>query len=219
VLPILCLLLAAPPAASRGAPPASPPAVATLDPAPPAFDAVAVARAESRRILSALAAADPPISEVQRAAADHDGIDPDRLRAWVARPRSAHWLPKVTIEGSRSEHDTRVIGVTGTVESDYLRLSPTTQFGARLSWELDQLVFSRDEPAAAWTASRLIDRREARVHRATKLYYQRRKLLAQLALEPPREAVGRVDRENQVEEITAELDELTGGLFSGRRKS
>ncbi|HET8733410.1 MAG TPA: hypothetical protein VFM45_06510 [Anaeromyxobacteraceae bacterium] len=176
------------------------------------------ARAESRRVLAALAAADPPVADVQRAAAEHDGVDPERLKAWVARPRSAHWLPRVSVEGSRTERDTRVIGVTGTVESDYLRLSPSMQYGIRLTWDLDQLVFSRDEPAAAWTASRLIDRREERVRRATRLYFQRRRLLAGLAIEPPVDAGQRAARESQVDEITAELDELTGGLFSGRRK-
>jgi len=86
-------------------------------------------------------------------------------------------LPRVSLDASRTERDTRVVGVTGTVESDYLRVNPSTQFGIRLSWDLDQLVFSRDEPAAAWTASRLIDRREERVRRATRLYFQRRRLL------------------------------------------
>ena len=205
---LLALLLAAPSAAVP-----APAATVTSS-----GDPAAAARAESQRVLVLVAAADPPIAEVQRAAAEHDGVDPERLRAWVARPRSAHWLPRLSVEASRTERDTRVVGVTGTVESDYLRLNPSTQYGIRLSWDLDQLVFSRDEPAAAWTASRLIDRREERVRRATKLYFQRRRLLVQLVLEPPREPRERADRENQVDEITAELDELTGGLFSGRRK-
>ena len=199
---LLALLLAAPPAV----------------PAPPAAEPAVAARIDGHRILAVVAAGDPPVAEVQRAAADHDGVDPDRLRAWVARPRSAHWLPRVSLDASRTERDTRVVGVTGTVESDYLRVNPSTQFGIRLSWDLDQLVFSRDEPAAAWTASRLIDRRAERVRRATRLYFQRRRLLVQLALDPPREAMQRAERENQVDEITAELDELTGGLLSGRRK-
>jgi hypothetical protein len=199
VLLLLALLLAAPPA-------------------PSAADPAAMARLDGQRVLTVVAAGDPPVAEVQRAAAEHDGVDPDRLRAWVARPRSAHWLPRVTLDASRTERDTRVVGVTGTVESDYLRLNPSTQFGVRLSWDLDQLVFSGDEPAAAWTASRLIDRRAERVRRATRLYFQRRRLLVQLALDPPREALQRAERENQVDEITAELDELTGGLLSGRRK-
>jgi hypothetical protein len=198
---LLFLLLAAPPAA----------------PTPPAADPAAVARVDGNRVLAVVAAADPPVAEVQRAAAQHDGVDPDRLRAWVARPRSAHWLPRLSIDASRTERDTRVVGVTGTVESDYLRVTPSTQIGVRLSWDLDQLVFSRDEPAAAWTASRLIDRREERVRRATRLYFQRRVLQTRLALDPPRDVAARAERENQLAELTAELDAITGGLFSGRR--
>jgi len=201
VILLLAALLAAPPAVSGPAPAELP----------------AATRNEAHRVLVLVAAGDPPIGEVQRAAADHDGVAPDRLRTWVARPRSAHWLPRITLEASRTERDTRVVGVTGTVESDYLRVNPSTQFGVRLSWDLDQLLFSRDEPAAAWTASRLIDRREERVRRATRLYFQRRRLLVQLALDPPGPPLLRAERENQVDEITAELDELTGGLFSGRR--
>jgi hypothetical protein len=208
------LLLAAALASAIAAPPASLSAPA----GPPGPELAATARAEAHRVLALLAAGDPPVAEVQRAAAAHDGVEPERLRTWLARPRSAHWLPRISVDASRTERDTRVIGVTGTVESDYLRLSPSLQYGIRLTWELDQLVFSRDEPAAAWTASRLVDRREERVRRATRLYYQRRLLQARLVLEPPRDAAQRAERENQVDALTAELDDLTGGLFSGRRK-
>jgi hypothetical protein len=200
MLPLLLLLLAAPSVAPAQVP-----------------DGPAAVRAEAARLLAALAASDPPISEVQRAAAEHDGVAPERLRAWVARPRSAAWLPRLSLEASRTDRDTRVIGVTGTVESDYLRLSPSTQFGLRATWDLDQLVFSRDEPAAAWTASRLVDRREERVRRATRLYFQRRLLRARLALDPPLDVAARAEGENQLAALTAELDAITGGLFSGRR--
>jgi hypothetical protein len=214
---LLALLLAAGPRGASSSPearaavPDPRPSVATNEPRLDAGE-------EARRLLAAATAGDPDVAAVQRAAADHDGVAPDRLRAWVARPRSAAWLPRLTLDASRTDRDTRVIGVTGTVESDYLRTSPSIQVGVRLTWDLDQLVFSRDEPAAAWTASRLVDRREERVRRATRLYFQRRRLVVQLLLDPPRDAGARAERENQIDELTAELDAVTGGLFSGRRK-
>jgi hypothetical protein len=182
---------------------------------PPA--APGTAEAEAFRALARATAGEPTIAEVQRAAADLAGADDDQLRSWVVRPRTAAWLPRLSVEGSHTERDTRVIGVTGTVESDYLRLAPTTQVGVRLAWDLDRLIFARDEVGAAWTASRILDRREERVRRATKAYFQRRRLLLQLLLDPPREALARAERENQVDEVTAELDGLTGGLFSAGR--
>ena len=215
---VLALLLAASPQpgpAAASLPARRPP---PSEAAPPPAEAPHAIRAEASRALASAAAGEPSIAEVQEAAAAYDGVAPDRLRSWVARPRSAAWLPRITLDASRTDRDTRVIGVTGTVESDYLRASPSVQLGVRATWDLDQLVFSREEPAAAWTASRLMDRREERVRRATRLYFQRRRLVAQLALEPPRDAVSRAVRENQIDELTAELDAVTGGLFSGRRK-
>lgn len=188
-------------------------AVAAVPPSPPGS-----AGAEAAIALARVTEGEPGIAEVQRAAADGAGADEGQLRSWTARPRTSAWLPRLSVEGSRSERDTRVIGVTGTVESDYLRLSPTTQVGVRLTWELDRLLFAREEVGAAWTASRILDRREERVRRATKAFFLRRRLLLQLALDPPRDPLARAERENQVDEVTAELDGLTGGLLSRRKR-
>jgi hypothetical protein len=169
------------------------------------------------RALARLAAADPDVDEVQRAAADGAGADPDRL-GWASRARAAAWLPALTLQASRVQRDTRVVGVTGTVESDYLRTTPSLEVGVRAAWDLDRLVFARDETDAAWTGAKLRERRDERVRHATRLYFQRRRLLVQLAVEPPHEPLARAERESQVQELTAELDALTGGLFSGRRR-
>jgi hypothetical protein len=206
-VPALAALLLALRAATAGA--SQPPPAA----APPIEPEVAALRALAR-----VAAADPDVEEVQRAAADGAGADPDRL-GWSVRTRSAAWLPTLTLQASRAQRDTRVVGVTGTVESDYVRYTPSLELGVRAAWDLDRLVFARDETDAAWTAAKLRERRDERLRHATRLYYQRRRLLVQLALEPPREPLARAERENQVREITAELDALTGGLLSGRRRS
>jgi len=174
--------------------------------------------AEALRALARITAGDPSVEDVQRAAAAQAGLDPERLRSWESRPRSSAWLPHLSLQASRTQRDTRVVGVSGTLESDYLRQTPGFEVGLRASWELDRLLFAREEVNAAWTASRLRETRDERVRRATRLHFQRRRLLLQLAVEPPREPLARAEREVQVEEITAELDALTGGLLSGRRK-
>lgn len=187
-------------------------AVVPSSPSPSPVDAEIAAL----RALARAAAADPDVDEVQRAAAAGAGADPDAL-GWESRTRSAAWLPQIALHASRGQHETRVVGVSGTVESDYLRYTPSLDLGVRAAWELDRLIFGRDEAGAAWTAARLRERRDERVRLATRLYFQRRRLVLQLALDPPREALGRAERENQIQEITAELDALTGGLFGGRR--
>jgi len=206
VVPALAAILLALGAGPAGALVVPAPAAASLDPEVAAL-----------RALASVAASDPDVEEVQRAAADGAAVDPDRL-GWSGRTRAAAWLPTLTLQASRTQRDTRVVGVTGTVESDYLRYTPSLEVGVRAAWDLDRLVFSREETDAAWTGAKLRERRDERVRQATRLFYQRRRLLVQLALEPPREPLLRAERENQVQEITAELDALTGGLLSRRRR-
>lgn len=177
----------------------------------------AVAAARSARLLALLADGDPAVEEVQRAAAAHVRVDDRALDSWERRARTAAWLPRLSLEYRHDERATRVVGLNGNVESDYVRLSPGDQVAVRAAWDLDRLVFAPDELRAAATASQLVRRREEAVERATRLYFERRRQRLRLALSPPEGALDRAEREVDIDAVTAELDALTGGLFSRGR--
>lgn len=187
---------------------ASPPSA----PQPPPFDARDVPR-----LLARLAASDPPIAEVQRAAALRAAAGPDEAASWRARARWAALLPAAGVSYSHAERSTRTLGLTTSAEVDLLRLTPTDEVGVRLTWKLGDLLFSAEELRAAEAAAQAARRREQAVERATTLYFKRRELIAALWVAPPAEARERVAAELAVEGTTAELDFLTGGLFGGRR--
>lgn len=177
----------------------------------------AVAAARSARLLALLADGDPAVEEVQRAAAAQVRADAGALDSWERRARTAAWLPKLSLEYRHDERATRVVGLNGNVESDYVRFSPGDQLAVRAAWDLDRLVFAPDELRAAATASQLMRRREEAVERATRLYFERRRLRLRLALSPPDGALERTESEIAIDAVTAELDALTGGLFSRGR--
>ncbi|HEU4385041.1 MAG TPA: hypothetical protein VFR85_16275 [Anaeromyxobacteraceae bacterium] len=193
----LLLLAAAEPAGSRSPPPPVP------------ESEVRAARA------AALAwAGEPSVESVQRAAAAQLEGEREHLDSLSRRARQSAWLPRLGAEVEHDERTTRVVGFTGAAESDYLRTSPGWRAGLRVSWELDRLVFSRDELAVAEAASRLARQRQERVERATRLLFQRVGLKAELVLEPPTDALQRAQRELELVRIAAELDALTGGLLA-----
>jgi hypothetical protein len=158
-------------------------------------------------------AGEPSVEAVRRAAASQLEGESERLESLRRRARQAAWLPRLSAEVAHDERTTRVVGFTGSAESDYLRFSPGTRAWLRAAWELDRLVFSRDELAVAEAASRLARQREERVERATRLLFQRVRLKAELALAPPEGSVERVRGELELGRVTAELDALTGGLL------
>jgi len=201
ILPF-ALLVAAPPPRHEAA--AAPPR-----PSPPSE----VAEARAAQLLARLADGEPDVEEVQRAAAAGARADPEELEGWRRRAGRAAWLPKLSAEVRRDDRTWRVVGLTGSGEVDYQRAAPGIEAAVRAVWELDALVFAAGEIRAAEAAARLLRRREDLVARATRLYFERQRLRAALFLSPPEDVAERADRELALEEITAELDALTAGLF------
>ena len=56
------------------------------------------------------------------------------------------------------------------------------------------------------------------MRRATAVFYERRRERLALLLAPPEVALARAEAELQVDRLGAELDALTDGLLSGRRR-
>ncbi len=169
------------------------------------------------RLLARLAAADPPVEEVQRAAALRAAAPPADAASWQGRARWAAWLPRLTTWYRHGETSSRTLGLTSTSAVDYVRLAPTDEIGVRATWDLHAIAFSEAELHAADAAARAARQRAEAAERATRLYFRRRELLAALWLSPPSEPGARAAAELAVDEVTAELDFLTGGLFGGRR--
>jgi hypothetical protein len=171
---------------------------------------------EETRAARALALADagePPVAEVQAAAARQE-VDPAQLASLRRRPRVAAWLPTVTAEYRHLERNLRVVGLQASSEVDYARFEPGEQIAVRASWSLPDLVFSRDELGVAAAAAELERRARAAVDRATRLWSERRSLRVSLALDPPQTASAWSERQLELDRLTAELDAVTGGLYS-----
>jgi len=185
-------------------------AAAPPRPFPPASE---VAEARAAQLLARLADGEPGVEEVQRAAAAGAQADPEELEGWRRRAGRAAWLPRLSAEVRREDRTYRIFGLTGSGEVDYLRAAPGSVAAVRAVWDLDALIFSADEVRAAEAAARLLRHRDDLVTRATRLYFRRQRLRAALVLSPPEDAAERADRELALDEMTAELDALTAGLF------
>jgi len=187
------------------------PLLAALLSAPP------VAAADVPRLLARLAATDPPVDEVQRAAALRAAPSPAEATSWGSRARWASWLPRLTTSFRHDERSQHTLGLTSTAEVDYVRLAPGNEVRLQLTWDLAGVAFSDAEVRTAEAAARAARQRAEAAERATRLYFKRRSLLATLWLAPPEDAGARLSAELALDEATAELDFLTGGLFARER--
>jgi len=81
-----------------------------------------------------------------------------------------------------------MVGLSSGSEVDYLRSSPGDAVSFRLLFDLDGLVFGRQELAVVAAAERADTRRRAAVERATRLYYERLRSRLSLLASPPTSA-------------------------------
>ncbi len=193
-------------------------AAVAASPAPPvlpAKDAGASGDAAARA-LAALAAGEPTIAAVQ-AAAVREVERSAPASGFARRSRLAALLPRLTAEYRHDERSYRVVGLQGSGEVDYLRLAPGTAFALRATWDLGGLVAARGEISSASESAERARRRSEAVKRATALFFDRRRALVVLLLDPPLEPRARAEAELEVDRMTAELDALTGGIFAEGR--
>jgi hypothetical protein len=189
--------------------------LALLVAAPPAAPVIPPAAVDGLRALAVAASGDPPIEAVQAAAARvalGGGGDPTTV---PGRVRWSALLPRVTAEFRHLDQSNRTVGLSGSGEVDYLRLTPGTTVALRATWELPDLVAPRGELAATSAAAEAARRRTDAALRATALHFERRGRRVALLLAPPEDARARAEAELELARLTAELDALTGGLYSG----
>lgn len=156
----------------------------------------------------------PSVAEVQEAALRRLAVGPRAARGWIARARAAALLPAVQGEyDQRFDRDVQLDQAAGT--ADELSQDLGAGRGARLraTWDLGRLVFNPDELRAARAALDAAAERERVLVLVTQLYFERQRLLLEIALLPARDGHEAIGRRVRAGEIEAVLIGLTGLRF------
>ena len=159
---------------------------------------------------------EPSLAEIHRAAIRHAGLDEQPERGWARRTRLAGLMPVLSLRAkSGTAHDEDLSRASSGTERFDVAMDRDLSFEAKAVWQLDRLLFDDVEIRAVQMARQRHRARMELLAQITTLYYQRRKLqLAQAA-----KGDGDAARALAIEELTAQLDMLTGGHFSRTRST
>ncbi|MDD9934680.1 MAG: hypothetical protein OXT09_13810, partial [Myxococcales bacterium] len=125
--------------------------------------------------------------------------------ALAARARAAGWVPRVTLRARRGQ----AVDLDGAGDSLRLSTDDDLTLEAALVFELDRLVFRREETAIHRDARAARQLRMALVREVVALYHERRRLQLRRDLAPTRD----VEIPLRIAEIEALLDIFTNGAF------
>jgi competence ComEA-like helix-hairpin-helix protein len=168
---------------------------------------------------------EPTVQEVQDEATDYARANPGLIDSWRIRSRIRSVAPQFRVntgyDGDRNYQWRQSAGAGTFVPPQPSGTTPRTdnlnnnlKFGAQATWNLDQLIYDPEEPKVNREAVRLAKHRDQVVDDVTRRYFERRRLQVELELNPPTDVGDRLRKEIRLQELTADLDGLTGGYFS-----
>lgn len=163
-------------------------------------------------------AKEPSIAQVQQDAIDYAQAEPDRARSWFARSAWANLAPRrVQARLDRDFKETRTARSQERVETSATTdVDDDSLWQFTVEWDLSRLVFNPDTVRVASQSINLAELREDVLNAVTKLYFQRRALLLDLYMDPPVDFSLYAAKRMRADELTADIDALTGGAFSRR---
>jgi competence protein ComEA len=163
--------------------------------------------------------AEPSVREVQQQAIAYMRVHPEEVDSWRIRARTNALAPRLTTTGQGTlNDDNRTVEKPGdpTIVSKDNDSSGRLTVGA--TWELDRLIFDPQEMAVTRESVRIANLRDRVLDEVTRRFFERRRLQVDLELSPPKDLADRVKKELRLQELTADIDAVTGGWFSQKLK-
>lgn len=160
-------------------------------------------------------AREPGVREVQAAAIRYAEVMPEKIQGWRTLAAWRAWVPRFTLSLDRDSDTT--IGSSSSGGKTSFTVGPddrSVSVGYGFTWDLADLVWNPDQTSIDIRSRLMVQLRGEILDDVTRLYFERRRLQAEYAALPVREATLAAERRLRIEELTAQLDGLTGGYFS-----
>ena len=172
---------------------------------------------DSRKENSTIYNKEPGILEIQQVAINYAEVSPDKIR-WMRRSaQHKALLPKVSLGFDRDIDRTIDLDRGGTNDPDFYIEGPRERsfgWGVDLSWDLGELIWNDDQTNIDVRSRLMVQLRNDVLDEVTKLYFERKRLQAELLQNPVENSSKRALKQLRFDELTANIDGLTGGYMS-----
>lgn len=161
---------------------------------------------------------EPSIRKVQEMAVAYAEVHPDKIKKWRRGAKLRAILPKVTF-GIDKDMSNEFHWDTG--GDDTLIIGPDeekTGWDITCTWDLGDFIYNEHQTTIDIRSKLMVQLREDILNEVTRLYFERRHLQVELADNKPLTQAQKIKKDLRLQELTASIDALTGGAFSGAIK-
>ncbi len=180
------------------------------------FQSPRIPSPEKESLFEQIQLAEPTMRSVQNAVVRYGNLSSEKIHRWQSESRVRALLPSFSLNRSLSRSKSIDLDRGGTADPDRYITGPedvSHGFDVTVRWELSDLVWSSSQTSIDSREKLMIDQRRDFLAEATRIYYERRRLQAELLFSEPNELSLNYEKKLQLDELTGQLDALTGGWF------
>ena len=158
---------------------------------------------------------EPAVDEIQRWAIRYSETDPAKIARWRHQAAMKALLPTVSFSVARNNtvNDHYDEGTFPKFQKIPMR-DLDRNLGVSMSWNLSELIWNEDQTSIDTRSKLTTELRDQIVAEVTQLYFERRRLQMEMAFHPADASQHALEQALRVQELTAQIDALTGGRFS-----
>lgn len=157
---------------------------------------------------------EPGYQEVQKRAIEYAEVHPEKIAKWRRAAKRKALLPRLSFGIDRDKSKEIHWDTTG---SDTWIVGPDeedTGWDITCTWDLGELVWNNDQTLIDVRSKLMVQLRDDVLDEVTHLYFERRRLQIELMQDPPKDVGELINKELRLQELTADIDAMTGGWFS-----
>ena len=162
---------------------------------------------------------EPTIQEIQKAAIEYAEVHPRKIQEWRAAASKRAWLPDISVNQKIGLNQNIDLDRGGTGDADRFIQGPdekAADWTVSASWDLGELVWNDDQTSIDTRSKLMAELRDDVLNEVTHFYYERRRLQVEMAIRPSPDLSGQIKKRLLLDELTANIDGLTGGYMSKR---
>jgi len=155
--------------------------------------------------LEAIFKNEPAIREIQEAAIKYAEVENGKIKNWRIGAACRGLFPEFRVNYDK----------TISYSKNDFWVGPY-DWSADLTWDLADIIWNPYQKDIDVRSRLMVQLRDDILNEVTHLYYERRRLQAELITSPPSDAKTKFEKELRLEELTANIDGLTNGYLSKR---
>ncbi|MEN8263312.1 MAG: hypothetical protein ABFR82_07610, partial [Nitrospirota bacterium] len=166
---------------------------------------------------------EPTIEEIRESAIEYASVHPDKIEKWKRAAANKAWLPSLSFAYQKKkdwQSSSYYYNHSGAnvYKDDDITDGYDKAWSVSLSWNLSNIVWNTSQTSIEIRSNAMVKLRDDILNELTRLYFERRRLQIEMVTAPPQDVQEKIEKELRLQELTANIDALTGSYLSKRLK-